>query len=516
MLGHRELSFDDYLTMLRRRAWVIALPTLVVPLLAYLVSLKLTNRYTSQTVVLVESQKVPESYVKPVITEDFGYRLGTMQEQILSRSRLQPILDRFQLYGQPEGAQKEWKLAQMRKDIKVKPVFSSVGTRQGGIPGFSISFTYEDPKIAQLVCGDITSMFIEENLKARQQSARGTTEFLEKQLAESKRKLDEQDAKLAEFKRKYTGQLPQQEQSNMNLLMGMNGQLEAVTQALSRAQQDKTYTESILGQQVAAWETTRQDGTGANPQILQQQLATLQNQLVMLRARYTEDHPDVGKAKNDIAQLKQRLQEAEVASTNKPPESETRPSLTEPPQIQQLRVALRQYEQAIKEKTRQQERLQQQIGLYQARLQMTPVVEEQFKDVTRDYQQALNFYNELLAKKSQSEMATDLEMRQQGEQFRVMDPPNLPEKPSSPDRLKISLTGLSGGFVLGMAIAFLLEFLDKSLRSEEDVKFYLNLPALALVPVVGHADGEASKNGHRMFFWRRGERAVAVRPSAEV
>jgi polysaccharide chain length determinant protein (PEP-CTERM system associated) len=517
MLGQRELTLDDYRKMLRRRLWVIVIPTLVAPLLAYLVSLKLPSRYTSQTLVLIENQKVPESYVQSVVAEDLGYRLGTMQEQILSRTRLQPIMDRFHLYASKGPVSSEEKVGHMRKDIAVKPVISSVVSqnRQAGLPGFSISFTYEDPKVAQQVCGEITSMFIEENLKLRQQSAKGTTEFLEKQLQESKKNLDAQDAQLAEFKKRHIGQLPQQEQTNMNLLMGLNGQLEAVTQALSRAQQDKIYTESILGQQIAAWEATRQDGTAtASPDALQQQVATLQNQLIMLRARYTEGHPDVVKAKNDIAQMKHKLEEAEAASAKKPPESQRKPSLTEPAQIQQLRVALRQYEQAIKEKAREQDRIQQQIRVYQGRVQMSPVVEEQFKNLTRDYQQALNFYNELLAKKSQSVMATDLEMRQQGEQFRVMDPPNLPEQPSFPNRPLFALGGLGGGLGLGLVLAFVLELVDKSLRTEEDVKFYLNLPALALVPVVGE-ETVASPNGHRTAFWRRSKRRAAqVRQNA--
>jgi polysaccharide chain length determinant protein (PEP-CTERM system associated) len=509
MLGHRELSFEDYAVMLRRRLWVIVIPTLIVPILAYVVSLKLPNRYTSRTLVLVENQKVPENYVKPVVSQDLYYRLQTMQEQILSRTRLQPIIERFRLYS--GNLAMEEKLAMMRKATLVKPIPSKNNDRPGEMPGFSISFTYDQPRMAQQVCGEITSMFIDENLKARQQSAQGTTQFLQKQLEDSKKKLDEQDARLAKFKAQYLGQLPDQAQTNMNVLMGLRTQLDAVTQALARAQQDKTYTESVLAQQLAAWEATQKEGSSASPSALQQQLATLQTQLVSLQSRYTEDYPDVVKTKRDIEQLKRQLQQAESSSPKKPANDDKTTSLLEPPQIQQLRLTVRQYEQTLQEKTREQERLQHDIQVYQGRVQLTPMVEEQYKALTRDYQTALNFYNDLLAKKSQSEMATDLELRQQGEQFRVMDPPNLPVEPSFPNRPLITLGGVGGGLGLGLILAFGLEMMDKSLRNEADVQFYLKLPALVSLPVVGEGtDGDAGKNGNRMF-WRRKKQSDAAR-----
>ena len=500
MFGHRELTFDDYLAILKRRKWVVMIPALLLPILAYMVSLKLPNRYTSKTLVLVENQKVPENYVKPIMTEDLSYRLGTMQEQILSRTRLQPIIERFHLYDNL-GAIDD-RLAEMRKAVNVRPVMPDVGARTGGVPGFSVSFSYRDPRTAQQVCSEITSMFMEENLKARQQSAQGTTEFLEKQLEDSKKKLDEQDARLAAFKSRYMGQLPDNEQTNMNLLNSLNSQLDATTSALTRAQQDKTMTESMLGQQVASWRASQKMEGSNDPEMLQKQLADLQSKLLSLRTRYTEDHPDVIKAKAEIEHMRQRLHEAEAsAASNTASDTVKKPSSMEPNNIQQLRLQVQQTQAFIKNKTDEQTRLQQEIRNVQGRLQMTPAVEEQYKAITRDYQTALGFYNELLSKKDQSQMATSLEMRQQGEQFRVMDPPNLPETPSFPNRPMIALGGLGGGLVLGIVIAFALELFDKSLRTEDDVKFYLGLPSLAAVPTL--ADGNGSGNGNGNRFWQR-------------
>ena len=173
------------------------------------------------------------------------------------------------------------------------------------MPGFFVNVTLYDPHLAQQVCAAVTSMFIEENLRVSQQHSEVTTDFLTQQLAEAKKDLDDQDAKLAAFKSRYIGALPDQEQTNLNLLTGLTSQLDAATQALGRAQQDKTFAESNLAQQVAAWQASQT--TGQSPDTLEQQLATLQTQLTGLRARYTDDYPDVIKTKNDIAALQAQI-----------------------------------------------------------------------------------------------------------------------------------------------------------------------------------------------------------------
>ncbi len=332
-------------------------------------------------------------------------------------------------------------------------------------------------------------MFMEENLRLREQQAEGTTEFLSKQLDEAKRKLDEQDGRLASFKERYIGQLPGQEQTNLNILTGLNSQLDAVTQVLSRTQQDKLYMESLLAQQVAAWQASREENS---PETLEKQLANLQSQLVILEARYTADHPDVNKTKNDIAQLKKKIQEASTAVKEKPAGPQTAKGI-EPPQIQQLRNQIYMAQQTIQEKAKDQERLQAQIKTYQARVLLSPLVEQQYKEITRDYQTALEFHNSLLTKKTESEMARDLERRQQGEQFRVMDPANLPEKPSFPNRPLFAGGGLAAGLFLALGVVAALEARDKSLRNERDVQYYLQLPTLALVPSVALGNGKQSR-----------------------
>lgn len=489
MLGHRQLSLDDYLEILRRRWWVILIPTLVIAVGAYAYSLFLANQFTSRTLVLVEQPKVPESYVKSVVAGDIGQRLGTMQEQILSRTRLQPIIDKFGLFKDEKGkVATEDLVDRLRKSIAVTPIQSLVSTAAGELPGFTISFTARDPRLAQQVCAEITSMFIEENLRLREQRAEGTTDFLRTELDQAKQNLDAQDAKLAEFKSKYLGSLPGNEQAQMNMLAGLSSQLDAVTGQLYRAQQDKAYQESLLAQQLSAWQTSQKSGE-PREDTLERQLADAQAQLVAMEAHYTASHPDVVKLKEDVAALKRRIREKAAPTNAATAQGQEPAGGTEPPEIQRLRFQLHQTETLVRDMTREQTRLKQQLGVYQGRLSMSPVVEQRYKELTRDYQSALQFYNELLAKKSQSEMATSLERRQQGEQFRVMDPADLPERPSYPNRPLFAGGGLGVGLALGIGITLLLEFQDKSLRTEDDVQHFLGLPTLAMVPLIGDRKG---------------------------
>ncbi len=503
MLGQRELRPEDYLAILRRRKWLMLFPILLGPVVGYLYSYSVQSRYTSETVVLIDQPNVSNSLVKSVVSDEMNQRLMTMKEQILSRSRLLPIIERYHLAksSRTGKAEVDGIVQGLRKSIVVTPTRPIEGTESRGLLGFTISYTGTDPQLTQQICNEITSMFIEENLQRREQRAGGAIAFLQRQLDEAKKALDEQDARLATFKRKYLDQLPDQVQTNISLLQTANTQLDAATQALSRAQQDKTFTESLLAQQLAAWKSTLSE---TNPQALENQLAAMQAQIVALEARYTPDHPDVVKMKHDIEQLKRKLEATAAAAKNQPAPAEARGSTAEPAAIQQLRAQLHQYDLIIQEKNKEQARLQQQIQVYEARIHMSPMVEQEYKELTRDYANAQAFYNELLAKKNQSEMANDLDRRQQGEQFRMLDSAHLPEKPISPDRRLFSLGGLAGGLALGFGLTLLMEIRDKALRTEEDVEHFLGIPTLAQIPTVAKPNGKLglpkqTKGGERVL-----------------
>jgi uncharacterized protein involved in exopolysaccharide biosynthesis len=511
MIENRELTMDDYLAMVRRRLKVILIPALLAPLAGFLVSYAFPPKYTSQSLVLVEGQRVPDNYVKPVITSDFTQRIATLQQQVLSASRLRPMIERL---GVSKAEEQSKLISDIQSNMTVQPVITAISSSQAGIaakkakpsanaeplPGFYVNYTDSNPNRAQQICNEMTSLILEENLRTRSEVAQGTTDFLTRQLEDAKRDLDQQDAKMAAFKKQYLGQLPGDADNNVRILMSLNTQLDASTQALGRAQQDKAYTESMLAQQLAAWRSSQ---SSTNPQTLQQQLDGLQSQLLQLQARYTPDHPDVIKTKADIAEVQKRLNQVNAAAANATDTSDKNIG-TEPPEIRQLRLQVHQYQNVIEQATGDQKRLQSQINLYQSRTAMSPGIEEQYKLITRDYDNAQSFYRDLLAKKSSSVMATSMENQQQGEQMRILNPAGLPEDPSFPNRPLFAGGGLGAGLALGIVLAIWLEVRDKAIRTEKDAAVAMDLPLLVSVPWVGDGDQTSGNGaGHRRFWGHR-------------
>lgn len=483
MLGHRMLTTEDYLTILKRRGWIVAVPAILLPLIAVGLTFLIPAQYISQTLVLVEQQKVPDDYVKPVISEDLNGRLASMKEQIMSRSSLQPIIERFNLYSTQKMTMDD-RIDQTRKSIDIKPIHSEIA-RTGGLPGFFISFKAPDARTAQAVCGEITSLFVSQNLRDREQSAQGTTAFLRQQLSDAKRNLDEQDSKLATFQQTYVGRLPGQEDSNMNMLTSLNTQLDAATQALNRMEQDKSYEEAMLAQQTRDLPVAEQQRAAAPVAQQNTELQQLEAQEADLTTRYTPDYPDVVTVRRKIKEL--RAQMAKAPATSAPaasPAASAQPRI-EPAAVQQLRAQLRALDQGIASKRHDQATISGQVRTYQDRIQSSPLVQEQYKNLTRDYETAQQFYDELLKKMNQSKMATDLERRQQGEQFRVMDEPNLPDAPSFPKRGIFAGGGLAVGILLGIALVALVEYRDTALRTERDIWAFTKLPTLGVIAYAG-------------------------------
>ena len=499
MLGHRSLTPEDYFGILKRRWWVILLPMLLAPIAAVGITFLLHPRYLSQTLVLVEEQTVPDNYVKPVVSEDLDERLASMKEQILSRSVIQPIIEQFNLYP---GMDMDSRVDLARKAIAVKPIHSEID-HAGGLPGFYISFEASDPHTAQQVCGQITSLFTGDNLRDRAKAAQGTTSFLTAQLAESKSNLDQQDAKLAQFEREYMGRLPTEAAGNMSMLSSLNSQLDAATQSLAHLNEQKTYQDSILAQELRELGSAPVAKTLALQDPRQAQLQDLQAEEDQLAARYTADYPDLITVRRKIADLK-----ADIAKSPLPKAAPGTPgsAAAEPAQIQQLRASNKSLEQAIVAKREEQMQVQNSIRTYQGRIESSPLVEEQYKALTRDYQMSETAYNDLLGKVNQSKMATDLEQRQQGEHFSVMDSPNVPDAPSFPNRPLFAGGGLALGVLIGMVLAGLLEYRDTSIRSERDIYAFLKLPTLATISLTGEAAIEpvvAEKKARRSLFGRK-------------
>ena len=478
MIRDGELPMSEVKRVGRKYWWIVPITVAGCLSIAMLLTAVLPKRYTSKTVVLIDQPTVSADIVKPVVSEASNQRLASMQQEILSRTHLQPIIEKFGLYPEDRGkANMDDLILRLHDAITVSPLEAMPGTQEHHMPGFQISVVFNNPQMAQRICSEITTMFMEQNAKYMDDKSKSTTQFVSQHLNDAKQKLDEEDAKLADFKRRYIGSLPEQEQTNLSLLSGMNSQLEALTQALSRAQQDKDFNESLLNTQLANWKAASESG---NPETLEHQLAALEDLLTTLQSRYTPEHPDVIKTKSQIEEIKKQI------AAGPQPDTFTAGSRSkkEPQQIQQLRERMRRDDLNYADLQKRQELLQSHINTLQARLQSSPAVEQEFKELTRNHQTALEFYNDLLRKEDQSEIAGDLNHQQEGEHFNVLDPPSMPLDPSFPKPLLFAGGGFGFGLLLGAGIIFLLAALDKSMHTILDVEYCLKLPVLAAVPVL--------------------------------
>lgn len=456
MIENRKLTLDDYLALLRRRSKIILIPTLAAPLAAFLISYAFTPKYKSQALVLVQGQRVPEGYVQSVVTEDLAQRVVTIEKKVLSRDRLQPMIERLGLAK--SGKELDEAVGDIQRNTNVQPVITDLSLAAGdkrkkpgqpgsSVPAFYVAYTARSPRLAQQICAELTSMLLQEDLKSRPPLAQDTNQLLSRQLEEAKRNLDDQASKMATFKKQYMGQLQGDADNDAKLLAALNSKLILTMRGMNRAQQDKAYTESLLAQQLAGW-----------------------------RASQMASEP-----KNKLADVN--------SASGQDSSRDSKSAANEPPAIRQLRLQVRQYQEDIVQASREQKRLQDEIKVYQGRVAPSPAVEEQYKQLTRDYDTAQKSYQDLLTKRSGSEMATYIEHQEEGEQMTLLDPANLPDDPSFPNRPLFAVSGLAGGLVMGLGLALWKEMRDKAIRTEQDVEAALDLPALVSIPWVGSAIG---------------------------
>ena len=504
------IDFTEIKGLVRRRRWQFLLPFFFGWALVWGASWLIPSTYRSGTLILVEQPSVPEKYVVSNIDSDIQQQLESITQQILSRTRLLRIIDSLGLYAQDRKHRSPDDLVdKMRKDIEIE--LSHGDDRK--LSAFNIYYASRDPKTAQAATSELANLFITENLEQRQKRSENTTNFLEDQLEQARAKLAEQEAKMRVFKDQHLGELPTQTQSNLQILTGLQNQLQANQDSLSRAKQQNTYLESLINQYRAVDRGSKPGGSGpAGLAEIDKDLDLLKAQLADLTAHYTPKHPDVRKTTERIAQLESRRERMVADINNRAASStpeEAAPSPLDPKsapilelesQLKANRVEIANRQMEIKDE-------QSKISQYQARLNMAPVMEQQFADITRDYDQSKADYESLLRKKNESEMSTDLEKTQQGEHFRMLDPPNLPVKPYKPNRLQLCGLGLVVGLVLGAGFAIGQEKLSGKIYSEREIKGLVPFEVIAEIPPIETLKEQSSS---RRGAWVAGAAAVVI------
>jgi len=495
-------GLDLYWRIAVRRRWWILVPFVCGWAAVLGASWIIPPKYKSEAMILIEQQRVPEEYVMPNVRLDMAARMNTLTEQIMSRTRLLAIAEKFNLYANDPVKKDPDKLAEkVRKDISID-LQNSRSNRGDQLTAFKLSYVASNAQMAQQITQELTSLFIDTSLKHSAEASQQTTEFLQRQLEVARKDLDDQEAKLREFKSQYLGELPEQLQSNVQILSGLQGRLQSATDTMNRAEQQRVYLESLLAQYRGAQKATATPDQPLTTEAVDQQLAKLHQELTELQAKYTDKHPDVIKVKGEIAAaeaLRSKIDKDMSSRSDTGTNKKLTPSqLQAQAPIMQVESQLKAIDLEIANDRAEIKNINNQIGQYQSRLNLTPMREQQLAAIIRDHDQSQKNYQELLKKSQQSELATSLESQQQGEQFKLIDPPNFPLRPYFPDRSKMALIGIAIGLALGVAIAVVVEMTDLHVYTEGQVKdivgaamMIVNVPALR-TPSEIHAQKRAT------------------------
>lgn len=489
---------EDYWAMVRRQRWVILGAAFICWLLVWGVGWLLPSSYVSDAVVLVQQQQVSPTLVEPNVNVSLEAQLESIRQQVLSRTRLQPIIDSHHLYPRHHGllalldpADPVEQMAD--KDIQIKLVETpSRSPSQQTLTAFDISYSAPTPELAQSVNEELTELFVQEHAASQARFSQTTTNFLQTELSDARADLDAQDAKVKAFKALHAGELPDQLQGNLQVLAGLQVELQNNERAISTAQQQKLYLQSLVQQYQSAQSDLAGNGSTVNPSSLDDQLKALEMQLAQERSQYTDNYPDVIALKDQIAKTKElkKQAEAKTGSDSKSGDDSDNSSSVgalqvqngAPTQIMQIQSQLKANQLEIQGLQGSQRKIEAQIGAYQARLNTAPMVEQQLDEISRGYLESSKNYDSLQQKLQDSQLASSLQQNQQGEQFSIISPPSFPAAPSAPNHILISLGGLAAGLIIGLMLAVLLEFTDVRIQKESDLEGIVSARVLVGIP----------------------------------
>ena len=478
----KSYSIEEYLEILLRRIWYVILPFVLIVFGVSCYLIFAPRQYKASTLIVVSPQRVPEAYIQATVTSRVEERLHAIADEVMSRTRLEGIINELRLYEkEKKRLSNEEIVALMRKNIMVE-----LPTKKEDKGSFAISFISNDANVATTVTNRLASLFIEENLKIREQQAVGTTEFLANEVAMAKEKLDQMEKAVAEYKMRFMGQLPQQLDTNLKMLEQLQNQYQRIGESLRAAQDRRLFIQKQLndlempvsggsgGGMNSPTSLLREEGSASSKTARSSYETELHGQLEALRSKYRENHPDVVATKKKLADLEKKKDKDGFSSIIK-----------RDPRYQELKSQLMLTDLEISRLKTEEGNVAGQISKLRGRIEQTPAREQDMASLMREYESTREAYEKLTKKNTDAQQAENLEKRQKGEQFRVVDPARTPEKPFSPDIAKILLMGLAAALGSGLGLAFIREQMDQSFHDVGDVETSLGLKVLAAIPHMG-------------------------------
>lgn len=473
----KKLNPEQILHLIVRKRWFLLIPFCLSLLAGIAYSIKVPRIYTAETLILVDPQRVPDDYIRSVVAGDVESRVSTIQQQILSRTNLSRIIKDFHLFNKQEDRKLylEEKIASLRKRISVKVTQSK---RRSDADSFSISFKDENAEIAMKVTNAIATSFIDENLKVREEQAVGTSNFLAGELQSIRARLEVLEEQLKNFRKKNMGELPEQLESNLRILDRLQEQLSERQLNLREERNNLQATQAEL------FSLSSAGGAGSVAALkakLVNEIAKHRETLEALQAKYTAEHPDVLRLEQLIAD-----KEREYAAIKKSPNNAALPPVNPAiaNSLNELRLRERTAKQSILALMEEIEDLQKQMTEYQTRVENTPKREQELLSLKRDYENMQALYNSLLNRRLEAELAANMERKQKGEQFRIVDPASLPQKPSEPNMKKVFILFVFAGLGVGGGLIFLQQMMDNSLSSLEEIESVSQLKVIATIPPI--------------------------------
>lgn len=498
MIPGKTYSPEDIVAIVWRWKWLIVLPCIVGAVGAFAYARTLKDLYRSEAVIMMTPQRVREDLVRSTVRTNLRERIQTISQQIMSRTRLEAIVVDLNLY--PEMRRTglmEDVVERMRRDVSVQVVRGDA---------FRVAYVSESPVTAMRVTERLAGLFIDENLRDREQLAQGTSQFLESQVEDARQRLIEQEKRLEAYRRAHAGQLPSQVQSNLAAINSTQQQVQRIQDALARQRDqlqllERQIADATPGESSTVEPVLDPDGGTVKGGTAAQQLATARSALRNLELRLKPDHPDIGRMKRLIVTLEEKAEREALevpltagTSGRNPAESARLNRLRE------MEATAERLRKSIAFGESEQDRLRAIIGGYQQRLDAAPTRETELIELTRDYDTINRMYNSLLAKSEESKLSMNLEARQVGQQFRILDPARVPARPFSPNRARLYSMGAFGGLGFGAAVVFLIFYRDSSLKTDDDVMVSLGIPVLALVPMMQSTADQRRSRQRRLLL----------------